>query len=67
MATSAPLAHDDDFEHLVGFVRQELHAVNSIREVGLDEDLIEDLAEFIATNIHYAFEYRLRDDRGEPG
>lgn len=66
MATTDPLAHDDDFDHLVGYIRQELRAVNAIREVGLDDDLIEDLAEFIATNIHYAFEYRLRADRPEP-
>jgi hypothetical protein len=54
--------HQDDYAHLVGFITQELEAISAIRELELADDLIDDLAGFIATNIHYAFEYRLRDE-----
>jgi hypothetical protein len=55
-------SEDDDFDLLVGNIKQQLQATNpSMEPLEWSSELIDELAESIATNIHYAFEYRLMD------
>ncbi len=63
MVADGSSEHQDDYAHLVGYITQELEAISAIRELDLADELIDDLAGFIATNIHYAFEYKLRDEK----
>lgn len=48
----------DDFDRLVENVRQELQAQNAIGELGLADDVLDQLASAIATNAVYAFEVK---------
>jgi hypothetical protein len=59
-------ADGDQFDLLLGNVKQELQAQNAMRRAGFSPELINDLASGIATNIHYAFEYRLMNKWRKP-
>lgn len=51
-------SHETDLDRLAGNIREELSAQNAMLELGLGEDVLDDLAERIAGNVDYAFACR---------
>lgn len=64
----ASTASPDDFDRLMGNVREELQAQNAMDGLGLSEDALDRLAEAIAVNVQYVFDVRWapRLKEGEP-
>jgi hypothetical protein len=48
----------DEFERLVGNIREELQAQDALQDLGLAPEVLTQLAASVAANIDYAFDVR---------